>query len=102
MHFFIYLPRLYSSAGKFLAEKPSPCLWVQFEEWTPRSPVRHWSYSIMIIIIIVLLSPYCLFILQLMKIPDNPQEQHPFKKLTAGALAGIVSVTATYPMDLVR
>ncbi|XP_065053461.1 uncharacterized protein LOC135682478 [Rhopilema esculentum] len=39
---------------------------------------------------------------KLMNIPEDPREQHPFKKLTAGAIAGIVSVATTYPMDLVR
>ena len=37
-----------------------------------------------------------------MKIPEDAREQHPLKKLTAGAIAGMVSVTVTYPMDLVR
>ena len=37
-----------------------------------------------------------------MKIPEDAREQHPIKKLTAGAIAGMVSVTVTYPMDLVR
>ncbi|EDO33786.1 predicted protein, partial [Nematostella vectensis] len=38
----------------------------------------------------------------LLKIPQDPREQHPFLRLTAGSLAGIVSCTATYPLDLVR
>ena len=37
-----------------------------------------------------------------MKIPEDAREQHPLKKLTAGAISGMVSVTVTYPMDLVR
>ncbi|XP_048590315.1 mitochondrial adenine nucleotide transporter ADNT1 [Nematostella vectensis] len=39
---------------------------------------------------------------KLLKIPQDPREQHPFLRLTAGSLAGIVSCTATYPLDLVR
>jgi len=39
---------------------------------------------------------------KLMKIPEDARQQHPLKKLTAGAISGMVSVTVTYPMDLVR
>lgn len=45
---------------------------------------------------------YKCFSYKILRIPENPAEQHPFKKLTAGAIAGIVSVATTYPMDLVR
>lgn len=41
-------------------------------------------------------------LIQLFGIPDDPRKQRPFKRLLAGALAGIASVTATYPLDLVR
>lgn len=39
---------------------------------------------------------------QLLDIPDDPRQQRPVKRLLAGALAGITSVTATYPLDLIR
>ena len=39
---------------------------------------------------------------QLLGIPDDPRQQNPLKRLIAGGLAGITSVTATYPLDLVR
>lgn len=39
---------------------------------------------------------------KLLKIPEDPREQHPILRLTAGALAGIVSSTVTYPLDLIR
>ena len=43
---------------------------------------------------------YCFF--QLLRIPDDLQIQTPGKRLLAGALAGVTSVSATYPLDLVR
>lgn len=39
---------------------------------------------------------------KLFRIPEDPREQHPVLRLTAGALAGIVSSTVTYPLDLIR
>ncbi|CAI7990344.1 Mitochondrial adenine nucleotide transporter ADNT1 [Geodia barretti] len=39
---------------------------------------------------------------KLLGIPDDVREQSPLKRLVAGGLAGITSVTATYPLDLVR
>lgn len=39
---------------------------------------------------------------KLLKIPEDPREQRPLMRLTAGAMAGIVSSTATYPLDLIR
>ena len=38
--------------------------------------------------------------LQLLKISDD--EHNPMWRLCAGAMAGITSVTVTYPLDLVR
>ena len=45
---------------------------------------------------------YISLILQLLRIPTDPRQQTPGKRLCAGALAGVTSVTATYPLDLVR
>ncbi|XP_020617420.1 mitochondrial adenine nucleotide transporter ADNT1-like isoform X2 [Orbicella faveolata] len=39
---------------------------------------------------------------KLLKIPEDTREQHPIMRLTAGAMAGIVSSTVTYPLDLIR
>lgn len=39
---------------------------------------------------------------KLLKISSDAREQSTFKRILAGALAGITSVTATYPLDLVR
>lgn len=39
---------------------------------------------------------------KLFRIPEDPREQHPVLRLTAGALAGVVSSTVTYPLDLIR
>ncbi|KAJ7378930.1 hypothetical protein OS493_019626 [Desmophyllum pertusum] len=39
---------------------------------------------------------------KLLKIPEDTREQHPIMRLTAGALAGIVSSAVTYPLDLIR
>lgn len=39
---------------------------------------------------------------KILKIPQDPREQRPLLRLTAGALAGIVSSTVTYPLDLIR
>lgn len=39
---------------------------------------------------------------QLLNIPEDPRQQQPLKRLLAGGMAGITSVTATYPLDLVR
>ena len=39
---------------------------------------------------------------QLLKIPEDPREQRPLLRLTAGAMAGIISSTVTYPLDLIR
>lgn len=39
---------------------------------------------------------------KLLHIPADPRQQRPLRRLCAGAMAGITSVTATYPLDLVR
>lgn len=39
---------------------------------------------------------------KLLGIPADPRQQRPLKRLLAGGLAGVASVTATYPLDLVR
>ncbi|KAK3755750.1 hypothetical protein QZH41_019983 [Actinostola sp. cb2023] len=39
---------------------------------------------------------------KILKIPEDTRQQRPIMRLTAGALAGIVSATVTYPLDLIR
>ncbi|EDO34426.1 predicted protein [Nematostella vectensis] len=39
---------------------------------------------------------------KLLNIPDDPEHQTPIKRLVAGAMAGVTSITATYPLDLIR
>lgn len=39
---------------------------------------------------------------QLLKVPSDPREKRPLRRLCAGAMAGIMSVTVTYPLDLIR
>jgi solute carrier family 25 phosphate transporter 23/24/25/41 len=39
---------------------------------------------------------------KLLNIPDDPRNKSTLKRLIAGAMAGITSIAATYPLDLVR
>ena len=41
-------------------------------------------------------------LLQLLNIPEHSSGQKPGRRLLAGAMAGVTSITATYPLDLVR
>ena len=40
--------------------------------------------------------------MQLLKVPSDPREKRSLRRLCAGAMAGIMSVTVTYPLDLIR
>ncbi len=44
----------------------------------------------------------CITFCQLLNISADPRQPTPFKRLVAGAMAGVTSVTVTYPLDLVR